>query len=112
MTDEQRKQLGLTSKIGIPVGLAISLGVVLYQQGVEFFSSLVGDSRNHAVALADLGRRCEESRDRDTRQDQQLIYLTSRLDELFTTATARPDPFTGTMGRELEARIRELEKKR
>ena len=112
MTDEQRKQLGLTSKIGLPLSLAISLGVVIYQQGMEFFSGLVADSRRHDVALADLTRRCEESRERANRHEVQLTYLTGRIDELFTTATARPDPFTGTQGRELESRIRDLENRR
>lgn len=41
----------------------------------------------------------------------RIATLETQVRELTTSPKARPDPFTGSMGRELEARIRELEEK-
>jgi hypothetical protein len=42
---------------------------------------------------------------------RRIIVLEDKVYGLSTKATTRPDPFTGTMGRELEERIKELERK-
>jgi len=61
---------------------------------------------------------CEESRayrighdHMDGLQQHQIDYAISRIDALSSVPASRPDPFTGTEGRELERRINAIERR-
>ena len=47
----------------------------------------------------------------DGLQQRQIDYTISRIDALSALPAARPDPFTGTEGRELERRIHDIERR-
>ena len=67
------------------------------------------------AAVEDLARGCEKDQmlcgDRLSALAGRMLEVERRLNSLRTSPSARPDPFTGTMGRELEARIKALEGK-
>jgi hypothetical protein len=71
----------------------------------EFQSYRLEDSSQRRLWV-DVIRKNEE---RLRELERQQVAFDARLDVLSTNANARPDPFTGTEGRELERRITALE---
>lgn len=71
-------------------------------------SDVIGNRERIAVVERDLRGHTETATDWRGRIER----LEAQVHEITTRATARPDPFTGTMGRALESRIERLEQKK
>jgi hypothetical protein len=64
-----------------------------------------------AGSISDLRSAIAEARSTLQERGERISNLEAAVYNLTKKPTARPDPFTGTMGRELEARIKALEGK-
>lgn len=104
--------------IGIPI---LVLGVGAYVGAVrdDFaardmeharrIATVEGVVSGHSVSLARALKHNEDHQEDARREIARIDRCEARLSELATDSTARPDPFTGSQGREIERRIDVLE---
>jgi len=104
MVDEAKSRWIEVGKWASAIVAAFGLAITLHS-----------DVRNDIASNATCCEECRTYRvghDRmDELQQRQIDYTISRVDALSTVPTTRPDPFTGTEGRELERRLDEVERR-
>jgi len=77
----------------------------LLDSALERLQSLEQTQRRLEVSIARYNNHVQEHEKQSEYWIQRIESNTNRLGRLATDSAARPDPFTGTQGRELERRL-------
>ena len=74
--------------------------------------SCAGASGGASISIYELRAAVIAMKEKLDERGMRIVRLEQQVDELLNKPLARPDPFTGTMGRMMEERIKDLEEMR